>query len=205
MNEVAEIVKNLATSAAAIVAAVVAVLGLNAWRSQLRGKTEYDLARRFLRTVYRVRDAIQSVRAPVMLTGEVEAAVEEAGLSFDEVEPGARTVIAYERRWQRFREAWSDLELERLEAEVLWGIEALSGLQALRKCSSKLFAALHQHSRLQTRALPYGEKDLERQERIDETLYYTSDDPNVDTFTGALQAAVAELEVSIKPKLKLKL
>jgi hypothetical protein len=70
-------VKDVATAGAAIVAAVVAVLGLRAWRRQLRGQTQYELARRLLRAVYRVRDEIQGVRNPVIMASEFETARHE--------------------------------------------------------------------------------------------------------------------------------
>jgi len=53
-----ELLKGLA----AIVALVVAVLGINAWRRQLRGKNEYELAEEVLSLFYRARDIIRAMR-----------------------------------------------------------------------------------------------------------------------------------------------
>jgi len=51
---------------------VVAALGLQAWRTQLKDKTEYELARRVLRAVYQVRDSRQAVRNRVQSSPEIQ-------------------------------------------------------------------------------------------------------------------------------------
>ena len=77
----ASIAKDVITAGAAITAAVVAVKGLRAWKKQLRGKTDYELARRCLKAVYRVRDAIRMVRNPLQSSEEIAVAVKEEGPS----------------------------------------------------------------------------------------------------------------------------
>lgn len=69
----ASIAKDVITASAAVTAAVVAVKGLRAWKKQLRGKTDYELARRCLKAVYRVRDGIRMVRNPLQSSEEIAA------------------------------------------------------------------------------------------------------------------------------------
>ena len=45
--------KEIILTIAAIIGVVVAFVGLRTWRKQLKGNTEYELARRFLHSVYR--------------------------------------------------------------------------------------------------------------------------------------------------------
>lgn len=203
MSSLVDILANFATAGAAIAAAIVAVLGLRAWRVQLHGKAEYQLARRLLRAVYRVRDKIQAVRAPVMLGGEIAAAIEHAGRDPKEVSEEEKGVLGYELRWQAVTEAWSDLDVERLEAEVLWGEDIVNRLRKLRECTGLLYGALFQHAQTKTGQPWEKRKSEESLRRIDEILFHISDDPEVDPFTGKLHVAVTEIESFIRPKMRL--
>ncbi len=46
--EIISVLKDILLSACAVTGAFVAVKGLNTWRRQLRGQSEYDLSRRIL-------------------------------------------------------------------------------------------------------------------------------------------------------------
>ena len=70
--------RSVLVASAAITGVVVALVGLRTWRHQLKGKTEYELARRLLRAAYTVRGEFQRVRSPLMLGGEIQRAFEEA-------------------------------------------------------------------------------------------------------------------------------
>src|SRR5258706_16347364 len=126
--------KEVVVTAAAVTGATVALLGLNAWKRQMSGKTEYDVALRFLRTVYKLRDAVGLVRSPFMGAGEMAHAIKEADASpSTEGSPLAATAAAYELRWKSIMEAMSDIQLVAHEAEVLWGREPIELLDPLRK------------------------------------------------------------------------
>src|SRR5262245_49719602 len=60
------------TAPAAIAALVIAIVGARGWLRQLRGQSEFDVARRVLRTVYHIRDGLELVRNPLMTPSEVQ-------------------------------------------------------------------------------------------------------------------------------------
>jgi hypothetical protein len=62
MLEAMAALRELVLIAASSIAAVVALLGLRTWKKQLKGRTDYELARRLLKSAYAVRDALQIVR-----------------------------------------------------------------------------------------------------------------------------------------------
>jgi len=132
-------VKDILLTAAAVGGFFVALAGVNAWRRQLRGKTDWELARRLLRCVYELRDAISFVRNPFISAEDIPAAEDdgpaESGVrrSIDN-----RSAAAYARRWSYVQKVWSNLEVERLEAEVLWGSQVLEALRPLEKCSTSI-------------------------------------------------------------------
>jgi hypothetical protein len=82
-------------AAATTAGLAVAMLGLKTWQAQLRGSADFDLARSLTFEVYRVRDALESVRSPLMLVGEAAGANPDVPWE----------VAAYERRWQRVQAA----------------------------------------------------------------------------------------------------
>jgi hypothetical protein len=74
------IAKDIFTVLASITAGIVAIIGLQTWKKQLKGKTEYELAQRLLMAVYKIRDAIYYVRNPFMSAGEINQALKDANV-----------------------------------------------------------------------------------------------------------------------------
>lgn len=121
------VIKDIVTTLSAGTVAYVAVLGLRAWRIQLRGRTEYELARRILTAVYKLRNAIELVRNPVLLSTEIDRSVKEAKFDVEASDPDFErksTAAVLQRRWHSVTAALVDLELGALEAEATWGEKA---------------------------------------------------------------------------------
>jgi hypothetical protein len=58
------VVKDLVLAGAAIVTARAALMGITKWRSEEKGKADFDLARRSLQAVFRFEAAFQRARSP---------------------------------------------------------------------------------------------------------------------------------------------
>lgn len=198
-----EVVTDAVVAVAAAVGSVVAVMGLFTWRQQLRGRTEWELARRLLRQVYRLRSAFSMVRSPMMLGGEIAAAFEEAGIEPEHDEPGydKRTNrIVYQKRWSGLQEARSELEVEALEAEVLWGKEAQEALAPLRKCVGELFAAIQMYIHYTERNGQEAGVDPKRLEVERKVWEIGGDD---DVLSRQIKEAVETVEDFLRPHLDL--
>ncbi len=163
---------------------IVARMGLNTWKEQLKGTTEYDLARRLLLQLYKVRDAIGYVRNPFLL-------VSEAGEPKDTV---PWEVAAYENRWKGVREGMIELEAIALECEVIWGKEVIQLKEKLTKQVISLNQAVGAYIRAASDIR--FQKDFERLENI---LYARGED---DEFDKILTSVINEIEEYIKPRLK---
>ncbi|OLE53103.1 MAG: hypothetical protein AUG51_14975 [Acidobacteria bacterium 13_1_20CM_3_53_8] len=201
------IIKDIITAIVALIAGVVAIYGVIAWKKQLKGKTEYELARRVLRAIYKVRDSIRIVRSPIQTGGEIEEAVKASGISYDPDDKSthAKTQAAiYESRWKQLNEARSNLQLELLEAEVSWGEGIKDKLKPLNECIGKLYATVYLYiaelERPSRRTDEVAEKNREESLRI---LYWVSDNPEEDSFSGKVKGAVEQIETFLKPHLKL--
>jgi hypothetical protein len=195
---IAQIVKDSVTAIAAIVAASVALRGLNTWRRQLIGNAEHTLARSVLLATYKYREAIRQVRLPFVSAGEIAAAyeAERRELPDRRANPEERTsVAAYRQRWKLVSEASAEFDARVLEAETLWGEEIRSHAQALARCVSDLGFALQ--------ALLGGEPgmDVARYKSVRAVVYET--DGYVD-FSMRIKEAIAAIEDEVRPRLKLR-
>lgn len=193
VHDMAGIVANLVTIVSAAIVAFVALKGLSQWRQQLKGTTDYQIARRYLKAALELRDAMIYVRNPFISNGEIEAALKEVGY-----EPIAKTGdssavdgAVYPRRWKKVQEAWTNLEVEVTEAEVSWGADAARVSQALTAKTRELFAALSMH------IMP---KDLALHDR--NLIYDMSTPEKPDEFMKDVISAVDAIRDYLKPHLK---
>jgi hypothetical protein len=69
-GEVVTMIKDLCLAGAGVTTAIVAVKGLQSWRRQLRGKSEYDVARDLIKATYRLREVVKVYRSPVLWAEE---------------------------------------------------------------------------------------------------------------------------------------
>ena len=183
--------------------AVVAICGLNTWRSQLKGGAHFETARRLMLAVYRVRDALQSVREPFMSSGEQEEALrvrsddQRATSETDRSASGFRA--AYTARWQRFAAAKSEYDLELLAAEVLWASELKAASGKLEAVVRELYAALFSYLEFRGHLADSGIGAVEFN-RIRKLVFRQ---PEGDRFSEDLIDAVSGFEEILRSKMEL--
>lgn len=132
-------VSNIITAISATVIAIAAIPGINAWKKQLQGQTKYELARRYLRSVYKVRDAIRNARRPDIPYSEFLTSLEKQGFDTEDINNEAKKKRAvYSERWEKVANALLDLSVESLEVEVIWGKTYLEAEKELRIHAGKL-------------------------------------------------------------------
>lgn len=137
---------NALTSLAALIAAGVAIHGVREWKRQFKWRIEYETARRYIRALYRVREAInRDVRNPAISRSEFEQAKEAAELSGSKVTDENRHWVVYLKRWEKLSAARADLRAELLETEVLWGKGIREAEWKLQLLIGELYAKIHLH------------------------------------------------------------
>jgi len=195
-------VKEVVVTIAALTTAGVAVYGLATWRRQLKGQTEFDLARRLLRAVYRVRDELRSVRHPFMSGAEMAAAAENAnGDKTKSASTNMHTELqaaAYSKRWSLVQAAMSDLTVEILEAEVLWGKETVSIVAPLHKCVTELCVGLQVYFRYLRKPPANYDETMAKAEAV---IMCLSHENVRDQYDQELDSAVDAIEAAIRPYL----
>ena len=182
-------------------AACIGILGLATWRKQLKGKTEYELARGVLVAVYRLRNAVSYFRNPFMTAGEISASMEREGMKAELADREYRfksTSAVFRKRWEKISDASTDLEINAIEVEVLWG----RGIQEALVGVSRLISDLNFNVGWYLRELGgYGSGKPEDMERLERYVY--SMGPENDDFAKKLSAAVETVEESLKQYLRI--
>jgi hypothetical protein len=175
--------------------AIVAIIGLNKWRAELRGKTDFELARRILKNAYRVRDGFRVVRSPLMYGSEYADRPDRK-----EEERNCRrldTDYAYNRRLKAVQDPYYELELDLLEAEALWGNDLVEAKKALRNCVVEL---IHNIGMYLDSQFEQGSVPLESVKDTRKVVYFS--DPENDPFADKVSAAVGEFESLLKSKVR---
>jgi hypothetical protein len=182
----------------AVIAAVVAFFGIDAWRRRLRGALEYKVAFKTLEALFAVREAIQEARArgPLPLDRLRE-------LPDPNVEDETEVRLAeqsYRERLLEVDEAEAGLLRAQQEALALWGepakdslADAREAVHVLHATSDQFFEAELDRVRRATWRVKAGEPDADTlaMKRI---LYSIPDAKGKDPFGERVARAVAEAE-----------
>ena len=187
---------SIGSGVATIVAAGVAIWGINAWRGQLRGSTEYRLAIRTYRAVLRLRDMIEATRNEgnhMITLSKAEADDQRATL-----EREYKTYVEWFRDVVR-----ADLALKRLrpEIELHWGDEGTSHVDALDEMARKLRGGYLAYFRHRFRALS-GERGFAEAAEKDRLTAFEPIGDEPDKFGAELGLRVDAATAFLRPRVK---
>lgn len=166
-------------------AIVIGALGLFTWRRQLRGTSEYELAKKAILKTYEVQQAIQSVRNPMIYLSKEEI---EAGRRLEEEQR------IYNERMAHLYDKWAELQTIRLEAKVIWHDGDHKVFDELHQRIGNMRAAIWLHFWMKGAYAGPGatvDNNLERRMENDKIVYYSSDD---DEFSLKIAMSVKCIE-----------
>lgn len=197
LGEIVVIVKDIVLTLAAIVAGYVGIRGLGTWRRQLRGNTEYQLAKSMLTSVYELREAISSVRNPFMQYSKEPDLPEDKLKELSQREREWHALAqAYQRRWEPVPKAMAKLDANLLEAEVVWGSGIRAKANPLNRLTGELLFALQDHLEARNPDGRYESPGPGLVKKRRETLYGLGEE---DEFKERLQEVIREIENDLRP------
>jgi hypothetical protein len=126
---------------------IIAAYGLVSWKSELRGRAEYEVATNVLAGAYRVRDAIRQVQSPFMTPREWTARERREGESEHDTQT-YNSFYAFANRFGLVRDAIKDWYPHVVRGEALFETAAKRATDSLAKMANKLWVAIemwHQH------------------------------------------------------------
>jgi len=169
-----------------IVATVVlGTIGLFTWKRQLRGTSEYELAKKAVFLTYEIDQLVNNVRNPMLY------------LSKEEVEAGRRIeeeLRIYNDRLQELFNKWTELQLVRLEAKVVWSTAAHDCFDDIKDCIGDLKAAIWLHFWMKGAYAGSGTQVDNNPGRVadnDKVIYFLSED---DEFSKKVKGSVKKIE-----------
>jgi hypothetical protein len=163
----------------------IGVAGLSTWRRQLRGASQYDVAKRAVLLTYQVQDALQGVRRPMLYLRKEEI---ESGRKIEEEQR------IYDERMRTLLEKWADLRTLSLEARVIWGQKAEEQFRPVKELIGELRAEIWMHFWLKGSFAAPGTTVDNNPERVaanDKIVYKMSED---DDFSKRIDAVVYQIE-----------
>ena len=189
-REVVGFAKDVMMTILAGATVVIAHLGVDSWRRELRGKAHFEAARAVLRSAIRVRETLGESR--VQFTPHLRGGLSWQAQIKDNRERFQAWRTHFEERYAPMEKALEDFETAMLEIQVLIGPELNESAQELRKqCRIVRNSA--------TSYAFFGGQDIdgndsETMSEVSELrkIIYTRD-PN-DSITNAVDRAVSDIE-----------
>lgn len=194
--------KDIVVAFAAAAAAIFAYLGLSAWRKELKGKAEYQLAKDVLKSVYKVREAFKFVRNPIIYQYEYPEGMRDHHGHLKHEHDYEGTAHVYEKRWEKMAEAFGELEEHHLAAQVEWGQEFQDVIVKVRSCRIELLVAIQQM--LGRKKNPREVLSTSSEEKAEErsVLYHLGDNSEHDKFTRQIGEAINHFEKWLRPHVR---
>jgi hypothetical protein len=199
LDTLAPLLKDIAVILAAGVAGYVGLRGLSAWRRQLAGRTEYDLARNILTALYKLRDAVKEVRNPLMLLALEPDLPEQKPEEFSEAKKTWLVwVQEYNGRWAPVRQIGSELQVNLFEPEAVLGTAFKESISGINRLIAELRWATHRF--LDCRNPDFrrrmGPDDLRRQRAL---MYGPAGDGEEDEYSQKFNSFIEKIEMQPRP------
>jgi hypothetical protein len=204
--EILSVLKDITVAGAAIYAAYRAGSGINLWKQQLRGQTDFDVARQILERLIVVKKAFWIAREPLILAHEFGP--EFRGLLSQDPAYWTDQLTGYTHvygaRWSQLRDAWVELEGQSVKAEALWGDEVDGLVQGLRACINRINTAMDAHlSNLRDRGTTFQQdQDFARTVRAElHGRYSSAGEYEAGSLSAQFHAAYQAFESFCRDKL----
>lgn len=175
--------------------------GLTTWRKQLKGTTEYEVARRLLHSTLKVRDNIKHARNPAIFGGELHNALSEFKIEGDSLTASQydKNRAVYGRRMEYVDASVTELTTALTEAEVLWGIDVHKAFDPLFKSVNDLRRAVILFIRW---SMPDRQVSAEKIKEVESIIYDAMEGEADDDYANELIRAVDKIRDYCKLKLK---
>lgn len=198
VGNVIEIISALA----AIIASIVAVIGISTWKKQLIVKAEFDIAKRLMKSIYEIRSAIDLVRRPFQTSDEIEKAkatfMGRRDVTHDENLQYRIQHAIYSIRWEKLNFSLNSFYSELLEAEAFWGNDIITRTTTLMTSVNQLSASIDFY----LMEINYPETLDREKSPINRRIMISNQDSSIkDEFREQVQESIKLIEDFVKPKL----
>lgn len=198
-----KIIKEIMIIITSVIGGIVAIIGLNTWKAQQRGKIAFELSRRLLSNTYKLRDLIKHLRSPYMSGGEMENPPDESPfINSEEGKRYYRQYSGYKKRLTPLEKTKNKILVDLTEAEALWGAEIREKYDQLFSTINELVVEIDMYLlRLnpEEHAIRFSGETTEQTKTRNNLMYRSSKN---DEFNQKISKNIEEIENLIRPHLK---
>jgi hypothetical protein len=196
------VLKDLVVMTASATGMYVAIKGLSTWKRQIKGQSEYSLAKETLINVYKLRDEIIHVRNPFMSVQELPEPPEEKAkhMTHDEIRFYGLS-DAYQKRWDKVISAKSMLSVNLTESEATWGMELKDLAEKLFREERYLILRISHYLRVMNPKVDEKAKAIYKKEMdvIHNAIFDTLDED--DEYNKKLNGTIKAIEQYLRIKM----
>jgi len=178
-----------------IIAASFAIYSVNAWRRELKGQRELDVAEQALSLIYECRDNLRMIRSPLGYVSEGTTRKRRNNETEEESKVLDNAYVLIER-YERIKDSFIKLQAIKYRFMALFGQKNAEPFNEVNKIMSELFGAAirlggrYWNPKYQAQA----ERDPKWYDRMakEEAKFWAGQDP--DTIAQRMDNAVAHVE-----------
>ncbi|MBN2020826.1 MAG: hypothetical protein JW749_11455 [Sedimentisphaerales bacterium] len=198
-NESIKIVLEIINTVAIIAASGVAIYGINAWKKEFSGKRRIELAEDVLALFYEARDAINSIRSPLVFQGEGSTRKSQDDEAAHEKQARDKAYVFYER-FDKRKEVFSKLHSKRYQFMARFGAEKTKPFDDLWQIFIDIKCEADQLAEIWSE-LPYcdeEDKKTLKEQKKEQTniLWYCG---RSDPIVPRLEKIILDIEAICKP------
>jgi hypothetical protein len=193
-------VKDVLLGGAATVTAIVALVGLQNWRRELKGRAEFETAFRFIKSAYKLRDELHICRSPLIRMHEFPEDYVGSGTQNTAKEKVQAWVYVYKNRWEPVWSAIQDFDAHTLESEALWGSDMKERAEKLRACVGEVDTSIDAIIKDIQSGGENFKSDPEFGQKMRSNVEATRKDDNA--LTKQISDAIESIEDVVRPHLK---
>ncbi|OIN27962.1 hypothetical protein [Vibrio barjaei] len=194
-----QIVKDIAVASAAVTTSAIAIMGLKSWKRELKGKTEFEVARALILSTYKLRDELKYARSPWVSGHEFpDDYPQNPSIRTPQIEAEAYAFV-YGNRWKPVSVALQEFEAQALEGEALWGVSNKTKTQELRQCVRNLQVSIEAFINDKATGGENFRADRVFGQSVKADVWGTEND---NVLTDKINASIAAIEKEIRPHLQ---
>lgn len=189
---------NILQSISVIIAAIVVIFGINAWRREYIGKRNVDLAEEVLALFYEARDVIRYIRSPFGVVGEGSTRSSDPKESPEEKQINDGAYVVFERYSKR-QDLFNKIYSMRYRYMARFGKDSAKPFDDLNKIVNEIFSSarmLAYYRRDQSYRTWQNEEEFKqhlKEMREQEAIFWEMS-PDKDPIKPRLDAAIADIE-----------
>lgn len=192
--------KDISLGVAGAVTATVAVIGLRGWQRELKGTAEFEVARKFIQSTYKIRDHVRACRTPLVSSNEFPPGYSSSDLALTHKDNAEAWAHVFKNRWKPLIDSVQEFDAASLEAEALWGRDIRTSADALRTCLVKLRSAADAFVDDKVSGGEDFKHDRNFGIEIRKTVFSPASDEN-NPLTAEINSAVKSIEEKLKKHL----